>query len=145
MDIQGRKMLKEIPARVYEGISFSKGSKPDSGLLSSYFIEKGLFINNKGESPVVKSVPDYISMITTNIDNGNIVSIKEQELSNTVKVFGSVAQVSSEYELTFVGENGSQTRYGVNLFQLIKHGGLWLISSMCWDDKDDRSLLQESV
>ena len=138
-------MLKEIPARVYEGISFSEGSKPDIGLLNSCFIEQGLFINNKGDSPIIKSVPDYISMIISNIDNGNIVSIKERELSNTAEVFGRVAQVSSEYELTFVGKNGSQTRYGVNLFQMIKNGGTWLISSMCWDDKDDRSLLQKSA
>lgn len=134
-------MLQEIPKTVYEGISFNKGQMPNFELLASQFMPDGLFINNKGESPIVKSVPDYISMIEENINAGNIKSIKEIELCNHVEVCGNVAQIKSEYELRFEGKVGSATRYGVNLFQLVKQGDKWLISSMCWDDRADRSLL----
>lgn len=134
-------MLKDIPSKIYDAISFNKGSKPDFELLGSSFIEQGIFINNKGESPVIKSVPDYATMIDTNIGNGNIISIKETEIRNNVQVFGNVAQICSEYELIFEGKGGVQTRYGVNLFQLINQQGTWLVSSMCWDDKVDKSLL----
>ena len=135
-------MLKEIPKEVYKAISFEKGSKPDFDLLASLFIEKGLFINNKGEQPVIKPVPDYVKMIETNIDNGNIVSIKEVEISNEVIEFGGVAQIASKYELVFEGATGRQTRYGVNLFQLIRQNGNWLVSSMCWDDRTNKSLFE---
>ena len=134
-------MLKDIPAKIYSAISFDKGCRPDFELLESSFIELGVFINNKGESPVIKSVPDYVAMIETNIENGNIVSIKESEICNNIQVFGNVAQVSSEYELIFEGKNGTQTRYGVNLFQLINNNGNWLVTSMCWDDREDKSLI----
>ena len=138
-------MLKDVPSRVYEGISFSKGSMPSFELLKSCFIEQGIFINNKGDSPIIKSVLDYISMIRDNVENGNIVSIRETELTQNIQIFGNVAQIISGYELNFEGKQGSQTRYGVNLFQLISNNGQWLISSMCWDDRSDKSLLPSNV
>lgn len=134
-------MLKTISEKVYEGISFSKGNKPRFDLLKSCFIEQGIFINNKGESPIIKPVLDYIEMIDSNINLGNILSIQETEIEQQVEEFGSVAQIKSSYKLDFEGKEGVQTRYGVNLFQLINHNGQWLISSMCWDDKPDKSLL----
>lgn len=138
-------MLKEIPTKVYRGISFEKDGSPDFDLLASCFIEQGIFINNKGDTPVIKSVSAYIDMIGSAIKNGVIISIKEVELSNSVQKYGRVAQISSEYELTFEGRQGIQTRYGVNLFQLIFQNDHWLISSMCWDDRADKSLLTQNV
>lgn len=134
-------MLKDIPSKVYEGISFSKGSTPDFELLKSCFIEQGIFINNKGDKPIIKPVLDYISMIKNNIENGNILSIQETEISQNIQVFGNVAQITSDYKLVFEGKQSSQVRYGVNLFQVINNNGQWLVSSMCWDDRNDKSLL----
>lgn len=138
-------MLKEIPAKVYRGISFEKDGAPDFDLLASCFLEQGIFINNKGDTPVIKTVPAYISMIGSAIESGTIISIKEMELSSSIQIYGKIAQISSEYELTFEGKQGIQTRYGVNLFQLIFQNDQWLISSMCWDDRADKSLLNRCV
>ncbi|MEY8212831.1 MAG: hypothetical protein RPT00_11290 [Gammaproteobacteria bacterium] len=138
-------MLREIPSTVYKGISFKKGSRPNFGLLRSSFIQEGLFINNKGTVPIVKPVLDYIEMIDVNIEKGNILSIDEVELSNTVQAYGNVAQISSEYKLTFEGKSGFDVRYGINLFQLVNINDQWFISSMCWDDRTDKSLLSKSV
>lgn len=138
-------MLKEIPAKVYRGISFEKDGAPDFDLLASCFLEQGIFINNKGDTPVIKTVPAYISMIGSAIESGTIISIKEMELSSSIQIYGKIAQISSEYELTFEGKQGIQTRYGVNLFQLIFQNDQWLISSMCWDDRADKSLLTRCV
>jgi hypothetical protein len=138
-------MLKDIPAQVYSGISFEKGVLPNLSILEGCFIEDGLLINNKGDMPVIKRVSDYTKMIKDNIDNGNIISILESELKNEVRVFGKVAQIASEYQLVFEGKSGVQTRYGVNLFQLVLVADKWLITSMCWDDKTDHSLLTVRV
>ncbi len=136
-------MIQNIPAQVYQCISFAKGTTPDLELLASYFIKEGVFINNKGESPIIKPVFDYIAMIKNNIENGNIVSIQETEIAQSVQTFGNVAHISSEYQLIFEGKQGSQIRYGVNLFQLILDNGEWRISAMCWDDRADQSLLSK--
>ena len=138
-------MLKEVPAKVYRAISFEKDGAPDFDLLASCFVEQGIFINNKGDTPVIKTVPAYISMIGSAIESGTIISIKEMELSSSIQIYGKIAQISSEYELTFEGKQGIQTRYGVNLFQLIFQNDQWLISSMCWDDRADKSLLTRCV
>jgi len=138
-------MLEDIPSKVYQGISFEKDGSPDFDLLASCFIEQGIFINNKADAPVIKTVPAYISMIESAIESGTIISIKEVELSSSIQTYGKVAQISSEYELTFEGKQGIQTRYGVNLFQLIFQNDQWLISSMCWDDRADKSLLTQGV
>ena len=137
--------MQNIPSRVYKGISFKKGAMPDLELLKSCFIKEGIFINNKAESPVIKPVLDYVDMISNNIENGNILAIRETEISQNIQIFGRVAQISSNYELYFEGENVSQIRYGVNLFQLINVNGQWLISSMCWDDRNDKSLFSDNV
>jgi hypothetical protein len=138
-------VLESIPKTVYEGISFKSGDFPNFELLKSCFIEQGIFINNKGETPIIKSVAEYISMISSNIGSGNIISIHEKELSSEVEVFGRVAQIKSEYSLAFEGKNGVQVRYGVNLFQAINCSGKWLISSMCWDDRADTTLIKANV
>ena len=138
-------MLKEVPEKVYRGISFEKDGSPDFDLLASCFIEQGMFINNKGDTPVIKTVSAYISMIGSAIESGMVISIKERELSSSIQNYGRIAQISSEYELTFEGKQGIQTRYGVNLFQLIFQNDQWLISSMCWDDRADKSLLTQGV
>ena len=80
-------------------------------------------------------------MIKNNIENGNILSIQETEISQNIQVFGNVAQITSDYKLVFEGKQSSQVRYGVNLFQVINNNGQWLVSSMCWDDRNDKSLL----
>lgn len=134
-------MLTEVPSNVYRGISFSKGNRPNLDRLASCFIAQGIFINNKGEKPVIKTVPEYTDMISNAIDNGMILSIDESELSQSVHIFGKVAQISSEYQLVFESNQGIQTRYGVNLFQLIFHNDQWLVSAMCWDDRADKTLL----
>jgi hypothetical protein len=138
-------MPNEIPSRIYQGISFLRGEAPDFKLLASCFIEQGIFINNKGESPVIKSVPDYFSMIGSAIESGVIISLQETELSQSIQIYGKVAQISSEYQLIFEGKQGKQIRFGVNLFQLILKNECWLVSSMCWDDRPDKSLLSQSV
>lgn len=139
--------LEQIPQAVYQAISFQPGTKPSYADLGEQFIKQGLFINNKGHEPLIKSVPDYIEMIDHNIVAGNIVSITEREISQKITVVGKVAQIYSEYELHFEGTlegvQDRQTRYGVNLFQLICQNGDWKISSMCWDDRDDQTLLEK--
>jgi len=134
-------MLEELAKTVYQGISFEKGSLPNLTLLESLFLPQGLFINNKGAEPMIMSVPDYISMLSRNIESGNIVSINEVDLKTDVQIIGKVGQVKSEYQLDFEGKDGLFTRYGVNLFQVILLNSEWKISSMCWDDKTDKSLL----
>lgn len=133
-------MLSNIPKFVYSGISFRKGETPELSILKEAFLPEGLFINNKGETPIVKGVKEYIDMVSKNIEAGNILSINEVEESQEILVFGKVAQISSKYTLTFEGSTHSQTRYGVNLFQLILKNDTWFVASMCWDDKTDKSL-----
>lgn len=138
-------MLNQIPSQVYRCISFNAGEVPPLQELRKYFVHDGIFINNKGEQPLIKRVDDYIQMLADNIANGNILAITESELSQQVQVYGKVAQIRSDYQLVFQGKAGVQTRYGVNLFQLIQQGDQWLVTAMCWDDKTDKSLLNANA
>jgi hypothetical protein len=135
-------MPKNIPVEVYEAISFQEGSEPDYEKLLSYFVAEGLFINNKGETPMTKSLRDYAAFIKSNIDAGNILSISETEVENSVSLFGKVGHIVSRYKLEVKTRNGTQTRYGVNLFQAVRSGTVWKISSMCWDDYPDQRLFE---
>lgn len=138
-------MPKNIPTDVYESISFQEGSEPNYERLLSYFIVEGLFINNKGETPMIKTLRDYVAFIKSNIEAGNILSIKETEVENRITLFGKVGHIVSRYKLEARTRNGTQTRYGVNLFQLIKFGTEWKISSMCWDDYQDQRLFEVNM
>ena len=138
-------MPENITQQVYEAISFEEGSQPSYENLLKNFISEGLFINNKGEKPMIKPINDYVSFIKTNVEAGNIISIKEIELNRKVTLFGSVGNIVSQYKLEAQSGTGKQTRYGVNLFQIIKHDNEWKISSMCWDDNEDKSLLDIGI
>ena len=108
-------MLKAISEKVYEGISFSKGNKPRFDLLKSCFIEQGIFINNKGESPIIKPVLDYIEMIDSNINNGNILSIQETEIEQQIEDFAHSAKLAQDAGYDGVEVMGSEG-YFLNQF-----------------------------
>ena len=138
-------MPKNIPLKVYESFSFVEGSQPNYEKLLSYFVVEGLFINNKGENPMVKPLIDYVAFIKSNIEAGNILSIKETVVENSVTLFGKVGHIVSRYKLEAKTRGGMQTRYGVNLFQIIKYGTAWKISAMCWDDYEDKRLFEVNM
>ena len=138
-------MPKNITKKVYESISFEKGFAPQYENLIANFIDEGLFINNKAEVPMIKPINDYVTFIKKNVNMGNIVSLKESEIDSSISLFGSVGNIVSQYRLDFETSSGKFTKYGVNLFQIIKHDSEWKIVSMCWDDKDDKSLLEIKI
>ena len=65
-------MPANIPAEIYRYFSFKEGGRPDFESMLSYFIPEGLFINNKGDNPLVKPLAEFVSFIKANIDSGNI-------------------------------------------------------------------------
>jgi hypothetical protein len=138
-------MPKNIPAEVYKAVSFQEGGQPDYEKLLAHFVVEGLFINNKGETPMTKPLQDYVAFIKSNIDAGNILSLEETEVESSVASFGKVGHIVSRYKLQTKTRNGIQTRYGVNLFQVIRSGAAWKISSMCWDDYPDQRLFEVSM
>lgn len=138
-------MPSNITKEVYDAISFDEGDMPNYVNLLSNFIDEGLFINNKGESPMIKPINDYVNFIKSNVEAGNILSIKETEIKRNIQLFGNVGSIISQYKLEANSRSGRQIRYGVNLFQIIKNGTEWKISSMCWDDNDDESLLTINI
>lgn len=124
----------DIAKKVYECFSFEAGGKPNFDDLRKLFITNGLMINNKSETPQIRTFCEYESFILHNIELGNIISILEVEIDQKCEQYGKVANIASEYELTFESPAGKQTRYGVNVFQLVRCNNDWLISSMSWDD-----------
>ena len=138
-------MPNNITKEVYDAISFEEGGCPHYVNLLANFIDEGLFINNKGELPMIKPINDYVSFIKSNVEAGNILSINETEIKSNIQLFGHVGNIISQYKLEAKSSTGKQLRYGVNLFQIIKRGDKWKISSMCWDDSDDESLLKIDI
>ena len=133
-------MPKNIPQEIYQHFSFQEGGAPNFAQMLSFFVPEGLFINNKGDKPLVKSLAEFVSFMKGNIDEGNILSIDESEIENNVTLFGKVGHIASRYKLVANTRNGVQVRYGVNLFQIINYGKEWMVSSMCWDDYPDQRL-----
>jgi hypothetical protein len=131
-----------ISSEIYQAISFEAGKSPNFELLKSKFIANGLLINNKGDAPLAKNIDDYIAFINKNVKAGNILSLSETELNQRIELFGKIGQITSQYSLSFETQSGKITRYGVNLFQIINDGSQWRVSSMCWDDRIDQSLLK---
>ncbi len=94
---------------------------------------------------MIKPINDYVVFIKKNVDTGNILSLRESEIDSSILLFGNIGNIVSQYRLDFETSSGKFTKYGVNLFQIIKYDSGWKISSMCWDDKDDKSLLEIKI
>lgn len=129
-------MLEQILKDIYDAITFSEGGSPQFDLMKQHFCEGAKMISNKGDKPTVLTVDEFIEMVSSNVASGDILAVRESEIQSEFSIYGKVAQIASEYELYFQGKDSSQSRYGVNLLQLIQIDGRWLITSMCWDDHE---------
>lgn len=133
--------LDELTQALYRSISFEKGEQPDLESLKSLFHEGGRLINNNGHLPLEFSVQQFIQVVEEQMEAGNLVAFREQEVSSRTELFGKIAHRFSTYEAYLNDLEAAPFSIGINSIQFIKVEDSWYVCSMVWNDQQEDRLI----
>ena len=136
MSYPGKVEIKVINAtisKLFEAISFEKGSPPNMHKIKDLFIEGGLLINYNEENPQTFRVEEFIDHFNDLYKQGLITGLEDREVHHKTKVYDRIAHRYSFYEAR-VSPDEKPLAVGINSIQLIKIGEHWKVSSMAWND-----------
>ena len=95
-------------------------------------------IRNDGNSSEIMTVDDFLKSYSERINDGTIKSFYEGEISHITEIFGTIAHRFSTYETKFELTNPEPFNIGINSIQYIKIGKNWKISSIVWNNQNDK-------
>lgn len=136
MSYPGKVEIKAVNAtiaKLFEALSFEKGSPPNIQKIRALFMEGGLLINYNEENPRTFRVEEFIDDFTNLYKQGVMTALEDREVYHKTKVYDRIAHRYSFYEARVHPEE-KPFATGINSIQLIKIGENWKISSMAWND-----------
>ena len=136
------KQIDLVTDALYSSICFEVGGKPELDKLRTLFITEGKLINNN-ESPIILSVDQFIEVFNEQLSSGAVKSFYEAEISSRTELFGTIAHRFSTYEAKFDLNATEPFSIGINSIQFIKKLGIWLVSSMVWNDQTQNRRIPE--
>ncbi|MGC4104332.1 MAG: GNAT family N-acetyltransferase [Ferruginibacter sp.] len=110
------------------------GRQPGWDLAHSCFIKEAIIIKKTGVKETIDSVDSFITPRKAILSGGSLIDFSERELNFATNITGNIAQRSSRYQKTGRRDGVDFKEYGNKLFQFIKTGEGWKISSLLWED-----------
>ena len=123
--------LDTIIARMYKGVCFEKGERPDWKSEDEIFAPGARMVRINDNGVFAFDLSSYRVDFDRMIDSDEMPSFWEGELWRETRQFGDMAHVLSAYE-TRRSRDGEFLNRGVNSIQLFKRDGRWWISAMIW-------------
>jgi len=123
--------LDDIIARMYAGVCFEAGQRPDWKTEDEIFAPGARMVRVNDDGVFAFDLESYRRDFDRMIDSGEMPSFWEGEIWRETHVFGDVAHVLSAYE-TRRSRGGPLLNRGVNSIQLFKQGRRWWVSAMIW-------------
>ena len=123
--------LDTIIARMYAGVCFEPGQRPDWSTEDEIFAPGARMVRINDDGVFAFDLTSYRRDFERMIDSGEMPSFWEGELWRETRLFGDMAHVLSAYE-TRRTRGGAPLNRGVNSIQLFRRGGRWWVSAMLW-------------
>ena len=119
--------------KLFNAISFEKGTTPSIHEIKHLFINGGLLINYNEEQPQTFTVEAFVEHFKKLCEERILEGLEDREVHHKTKVYDRIAHRYSFYEAR-VTPTEDPFAVGVNSIQLIKEGEHWKVSSMIWND-----------
>lgn len=120
---------------LYACITYDEGGKPEPEKLRDIIMRNGgKMIINDGDAPLVMDVEYYIGRFYNKMREIGAKSFVEYEVAGHTDIFGKIANRFSTYKTEV---NGRDYGMGINTIQFIKLDGVWLVSSILWNNVTD--------
>ena len=113
------------------------GQEPGLRTLHQLCILQAQIIKKTPDDEVIDDITSFIIPREKILTDGTLVEFEEKEIHATTTIAGHIAQRYSEYEKKGILNGNPFTQRGYKLFQFIKTGGKWKISSVLWEDQTD--------
>lgn len=123
--------LDDIIARMYAGVCFEAGQRPDWKTEDEIFAPGARMVRVNDDGVFAFDLESYRKDFDRMIDSGEMPSFWEGEIWRETHLFGDVAHVLSAYE-TRRTKGGPLLNRGVNSIQLFRRDGRWWVSAMIW-------------
>jgi hypothetical protein len=122
---------EEIVDKLYELVTFEKGTEPDWGKVKELFIDEAIIVLRTSRTDNTIFDPDgFVSDFKRFIDDFNVkeTGFSENILKKHGRVFGDIAWYMVLYEAK-IPETEKQNK-GIDHFSLVKKNGEWKIVSI---------------
>ena len=129
-------VVEAVVNDVYKTISFKPGGSPDWERFRDLFAPGAILtpVRRSGAMSVDEFIAGF-EEVTKNPNNPFLQrGFIEQELHAVTEIYSGVAHVFTTYETAYA--DGKLVSRGINSMQLVKIDGVWLISSIAWDDEN---------
>ena len=123
--------LDDIIARMYAGVCFEPGERPNWSTEDEIFAPGARMVRINDDGVFAFDLASYRKDFDRMIDSGEMPSFWEGEIWRETRLFGDMAHVLSAYE-TRRTRNAPLLNRGVNSIQLFRRDGRWWISAMIW-------------
>jgi RimJ/RimL family protein N-acetyltransferase len=97
-------------------------------------IPEVMITSKKGTDVTVYNLASFIEPRKKILFDGTLQEFEEQETAETTTIVNNIAQRSSAYKKSGILQGNAFQQTGHKLFQLIKTGPDWKISSVIWED-----------
>ena len=128
--------LDEISRRFFNAFTNRNGVVPDVDCLYELFVPEANIVKMLGGVPVVYGVRDFIEPRRVILTDGTLADFCEEEVSDSTKIFGNVAQRFSRYKKSWSQGGDRFTGGGAKSIQFIRTSDGWKIFSLAWDDEE---------
>lgn len=127
--------IDELTAAFFGAFNNCNGAKPDLDRLYPLFMSEAIIVKNVGGATEVYDVAAFIEPRREVLTNGSLADFREEEVSETTEIFGTIAQRFSRYEKSWTAAGQPRTGSGAKSIQFVRTPEGWKISALAWDDE----------
>jgi ribosomal-protein-serine acetyltransferase len=132
--MKAKALIDELVIRFFSLFTNTNGRIPDLQAIHELVIPEGIIIKNAGGKTEIFSVTSFIEPRRKILTDGTLTDFREEEISETTDIHGSVAHRLCFYKKSgYMAGTPFQTT-GVKTIQFIRREGRWWISAVAWDD-----------
>lgn len=116
----------------------NKGQQPQWNLLTTTCLPETLIIKKTNGSELIYNLNSFMEPRKKLLSDGSLKEFEENEISEETVISGHIAQRSSRYQKSGQLNGKHFHEYGHKFFQFVKTQAGWKISSVIWEDENDR-------
>lgn len=132
--MNAKALLDGLVIRFFSLFTNTDGRMPDLQAIHELVIPEGIIIKNVGGKTEIFSVTSFIEPRQKILTDGTLTDFREEEISETTDISGSVAHRLCFYKKSGFMDGRSFQTTGVKTIQFIRRGERWWISAVAWDD-----------
>ena len=129
-------VIAQVTKAFFSAFTNRGNRQPKLELLEEICIPQASFINRKANGTDIMEFASFLEPRKKILTNNSLTGFEEKETAHTTIISGDIALCYAEYEKTGVLSGQPFTIRGHKMFQFVRIGKKWKISSVVWQDEE---------